>query len=289
MRALSAGFWVRDPTVLLLVALALALTPDAGAPHPRAHIDADRFTIDSKSHLAVYTGHAKVVRESTTITCERIEATYLEGHSGDDAIDRITATGNVEATDGDRWARGDQAVYENATGVLTATGNPRARQGNKEVEGEVVTFTTGIDKVVVTRARTRAEDEKAQGADRKVFIDADLLTLDQQRSTALWHGHVRARRGKTLITAPDLTAHYDDKGQVTRIEGRNGVEAFDGDRQARGQRADYDAVTGRMVLTGHPEARQGANWMKGSRITYVSGTNTTEVDNVVQEIEVKKK
>jgi lipopolysaccharide transport protein LptA len=274
--------------VVHLTALLLAAaSPDAGIllARPLA-ISADHFEILNKQHNAVYQGHAKVIRDSTTMTCDELTIEYV----GDKDVSRILARGNVEAVDGDRWAAGDTADFDNHTGVLVVRGNPRARQGHREVEGEEVTFTTGIDRLFVTKAHTRMEDDKTPGANKKVAIDADTLTLDEQKNLATWRGHVRARRGDTLLLGPELVATYDEQGVVTRVEGHQGVEAFEGDRWARGKHAVYDVASGVLVCTGNPEARQGkGNKMSGSKVTFRSGSDLLEVENAKSIIQVDKK
>ena len=167
--------------------------------------------------------------------------------------------------------------------------DPQARQGKREVVGETVTFTTGIDRVVVTKPRTRVQDEQKGPASGAIAIDADLLTLEGARSFATWSGHVKARRAKTTLTAPELTAHYDEAGVITRVQAKGGVEATEGDKWAKGQRADYDALKGVLVVTGKPEAKQGKSRMKGTKVTFFSGSDFIEVENATTVIEVEKK
>lgn len=269
---------------MLSLALSLALAaPDAGALLSRpVEIRADKLELDNKQQRATYTGNAKAVRDTTTLTCDRIEV-QLSARE----VQRITARGNVVAIDGDREARGDEADYDNGTGVLTVRGNPRGKQGNREITGEQLTFTTGIDRLTVTKAKTRVEDPK--DADKLVAIDADLLVLENPKSIATWKGNVRARRGNMLLTAPELTAHYDEHGAITRLEARGGVEATEADRWARGQRADYDVARGVLVVTGKPEAREGKTRMKGTKVTFLSGRNFLEVENATTVFEVEKK
>ncbi|MEW5742456.1 MAG: LptA/OstA family protein, partial [Myxococcota bacterium] len=120
-------------------------------------------------------------------------------------------------------------------------------------------------------------------------IDADRLVLDQQRNVASWTGHVRVTRGPTLITAPELIAHSDERGEITRVQAKGGVEATERDRWARGQRADYDVKRGVLVVTGNPEARQGKNRMRGSKVTFLPGADFIEVENATTVIEVAPK
>ncbi len=271
-------------TSLLLAALLAA--PDAGAVLSRpVEVTAEKLEVLNKEQRAVYSGRARAVRDSTTLTCDRLEVLYGANRE----VTRILARGNVEAVDGDRWARGDEADFDNQTGVLVVRGSPQARQGKREVAGDEVTFTTGVDRLVVTKARTRVEDEQAAGAEQRVLIDADTLTLESARNQAVWRGHVRARRGATTLTAPELTAFYEEDGTVTRVEARGGVEATEKDRWARGQRAVYEVKPGVLVVTGKPEAKQGRNRMRGTKVTFKTGSDVVEVENAVTVLEVERK
>ncbi|MCC6337818.1 MAG: hypothetical protein IT380_27965 [Myxococcales bacterium] len=268
----------------LLVSLCLS-APDAGALLARpVELRADRLEVANKELRATYSGHANAVRDGVTLTCDRLEV-QLDAHR---EVKTITASGEVVVVDGDRRATGDTASWDNASGVLVVTGHPTARQGTREVEGEKVTFTTGVDRVEIEKARTRVEATDG-GTGGAVAIDADRLVLEQQRNVATWSGHVRVTRGATVLTAPEITAHYDERGEITRVQAKGGVEAAERDRWARGQRADYDVKRGVLVVTGNPEARQGKNRMKGSKVTFLPGTDFVEVENATTVIDVAPK
>ncbi len=260
--------------------LALAALPDGGLLARPVEISADSLEVRNKEHRALYRGHAKAIRDSTTLTCDELEVQYGDGKD----VSRILAHRNVEATDGERWARGDEADYDNVTGVLVVRGHPLARQGVREVEGELVTFTTGTDTVVVTKAKTRSQ-ENAQ----RLAIDADTLTLENPASLATWRGHVRARKGPTLLLAPLVVAHYDESGAVSHVEAHGGIETTEADRWAKGRDATYDVKTGVLVVTGNPEARQGKTHVKGTRVTFTTGQDVIDVEHATTVIEVEKK
>ena len=266
--------------ISLLVTLLLA-APDAGAPASPVAVSADKLDYFKKESRALYKGHAVARRDTMTLTCDELEAFFAT--SGE--IDRIVARGNVYAIDGDRQVWGDEAEFINQTGVLTMKGKPHGKQGPREVEGELVTVVTGIDRVVVTRARTRVKEPK----DQRVAIDADLMTLEGLKNEAKWTGHVRAVKGKTTLLAPELTANYDEQGDIDRVHARGGVEVTEGDRWARGQNADYDVPKGQLVVTGKPQARQGKTRMTGTKVTFFSGSEFLEVENAKTVIEVDKK
>ena len=268
----------------MLLALLLATPADAGLLARPLEVSADKLELLNREGKAIYSGHAKAIRDSTTVTCETLTVFYGAGRE----VDRIEAAGHVDALDGDRHATGETAAYDNHTGVLVVRGDPRGQFGARTVRGQLVTFTTGLDRVEVLKPKTVAPNESAANG-ATVEIDADRLVNEGTKSTAVWTGNVRARRGPTLLKAPELTAHYDGTGVVTRVEGRGGVEATDGDKWAKGEKADYDNARGVLVVTGHPEATQGKNRMRGSKVTFVTGKDTIEVEDAVTVMQVEKK
>jgi len=272
--------------LLALLSVAAKPTPDAGTLFSRpAQITASHFQVLNKDLKLEYTRDVKVVRDTLTMTCDRLIVEYGADHE----VTRMLARGNVEAVDQGRWARGDEADYDNNTGVLVIRGNPQARQGKREVTGDLVTFVNGSEQVVVTKAKTRVENQLDGGAVDKIAIDADSLLLDDRQSLATWTGHVKAKRADTTMVAPKMTATYDDQGAITRIEGMGGVEATQGNKWAKGQHADYDAQRGVLVVTGNPEARQDRNRMRGTKVIFYQGSDLLEVENVTSIIEVEKK
>lgn len=259
----------------------LLSSSDAGVFARPVEVSADKLEIFKKESRALYSGHAKAVRDTLTLTCDTIEVRF----SARNEVERIIASGHVEAVDGDRHAWGDQAVFENATGVLTVTGNPRGQQGAREVEGEIVTFVTGSEQLTVTRARTRVQEPKNQ----RVTIDADELLMRSRDNEAVWTGHVRATKEKTLLLAPTLTATWGADGEINRIKARGGVEVTEGDRWARGREADYDVSKGVLVVTGKPQARQNGTRLRGTRVTFFTASEFLEVENATTIIEGGKK
>lgn len=261
--------------------LSLLLAADAGVLAARpVTVTADKLELFNRENRAVYTGHAKAVRDGLTLTCQRLEVFLTPARD----VERLVATGDVVAVEGEREARGDEAEFSNVTGLLTVRGSPRGRQGHREVDGELVTFTTGDERLVVTKPKTRV----AQPGEERLTIDADLLTLENPKAEARWTGKVRAVRGKLTLLTPELLATYDDAGSVTRVQARGGVEATEGDRWVRGQRGDYDVGKGVLVITGKPEARQGKSRLKGTKVTLRVGTELLEVENATTVIDTSR-
>jgi lipopolysaccharide transport protein LptA len=272
-------------TLVAAAVISAAPHPDAGAPLHNAVISAELGTFEHKRHRGTYTGHVKVLRDTLTLTCDSLEAFFDD----DDKVVRTLATGHVVAIDGEREAHSDTADYDNVTGVLVAHGKPWARQGKREVEGEEITFVTGSDTLLVKKARTRAPDEKAPKAGQFITIDADTLVLEQQKAVAVWKGHVKAIRGPTVLTAPELEATWNEAGEITHLTGRGGVDAVEPTRRAHGQHAEFDVEKGILVVTGKPEAQQGNNHLEGRKVTFFPNTDFVSVEDATSVFQVEKK
>lgn len=138
--------------------------PDAGTQKPVApaefkhpvEITADKFEIRGKSQDATWVGHVKAIRGTTTLTCDRLVAHYTQAQE----ITHIQCLGNVEAQDGDKWAKGEKADFDNQAGVLVVTGSPEARQGQNHMKGTQVTFYVGKDLIEVQNAQIIFESQK---------------------------------------------------------------------------------------------------------------------------------
>ncbi len=128
-------------------------------------MDCDRGRMEGSSQRFVCTGHVKMVRNTTTLTCDRSIGHYL----GKDAtqITRLECFGNVEAVDGDRWARGDHADYDTQKEVLVLTGNPEARQGTNTMKGDRVVFYVDTDLIEVERVKGVLESKGKEPGQKK--------------------------------------------------------------------------------------------------------------------------
>ncbi len=110
-----------------------------------------------------------------------------------------------------------------------------------------------------------------------VEITAKLIT--GERNSATFTGDVRVKHRTLDLRCDKMVAFYTGAREVTRVECTGGVQAQDGDRFARGERAEYDVPSGVLVVTGSPEARQGGTYMTGTRVRLTLGSERLEVEN----------
>jgi lipopolysaccharide export system protein LptA len=145
-----------------------ASSPDGGFRNP-VDIQCDRGRMDGSRQQLVCVGHVKVKRNTTDISCDRLIAYYANRDVNE--VKRFECIGNVEAVDGDRWARGDYADFNNEKEILVITGNPQARQGNNSMRGSKVTFYVTSDLMDVENVtgtlESKGQDEKRKEKKKK--------------------------------------------------------------------------------------------------------------------------
>lgn len=112
-----------------------------------------------------------------------------------------------------------------------------------------------------------------------LLIDADHLKVEGKKQEATWRGHVKVTRGPTHIFCNRLLAYYTEQQEVRRVQCFGNVEVISEDKWAKGDQADFDNITGILVVTGNPEAKQGANHVRGTKVTFSVDEDTIEVDN----------
>ncbi|WIG95100.1 LptA/OstA family protein [Myxococcus sp. SDU36] len=112
-----------------------------------------------------------------------------------------------------------------------------------------------------------------------VQIKGDNVTF--QKSQATLTGNVKVKHRTLDLDCDRMTANYTPQREVTRVVCTGGVKAVDGDRMARGERAEYDVPSGVLVVTGSPEARQGTTHMRGTKVRLTLGNERLEVENAV--------
>lgn len=150
-----------------IVAAALSVKPaqaepprDAGSaafeaegPKRPVRIRAPHFKIFGKESRAVYSGGVVATRDDTRLTCRELTAYY----DAQGQVRRLVCVGDVVATDGDKWARGQRATFDNVGAILEVTGKPEARQGPNRARGTLVRFYVGTDVLEVIDADTEFE------------------------------------------------------------------------------------------------------------------------------------
>ncbi|MGH7817357.1 MAG: lipopolysaccharide transport periplasmic protein LptA, partial [Candidatus Binatia bacterium] len=109
-------------------------------------ITADWMEADQAKNSITYKGRVVTVQNAMTMRSETLTAYYDPETK---QMKQIIAEGKVNATQGDRVASGEKAVFDDKSKTVTLTGNPVMRQGNNQVAGVKVIYFTEQDRSIV--------------------------------------------------------------------------------------------------------------------------------------------
>src|SRR6266404_8878487 len=110
------------------------------------YITADWMEVDQTKNTITYKGRVVTVQTEMTMRSETLTA-YIDPETK--KMKQIVAEGKVNATQGDRVATGDKAVFDDTAKTVTLTGNPIMRQGNNQISGSRVIYFVENDRAVV--------------------------------------------------------------------------------------------------------------------------------------------
>ena len=109
------------------------------------YITADWMEVDQKQNTITYKGRVVTIQNDMTMRSETLTAYYDPEMK---QMKQIVAEGKVNATQGNRVATGDKAVFDDQAKTVTLTGSPVMRQGNSQVSGVKVVYFIEKDKAI---------------------------------------------------------------------------------------------------------------------------------------------
>ena len=98
-------------------------------------ITSDQMIADYKRTSVTFRGHVRAVQCDLVLTADELTAEY--GQDGA-SIATIVALGDVKVLQGDRMARGEEAVFQGEDRTITLVGSPVLAQGKNEIRGEKI-------------------------------------------------------------------------------------------------------------------------------------------------------
>jgi lipopolysaccharide transport protein LptA len=109
------------------------------------YITADWMEVDQTKNTIVYKAQVVTVQTDMTMRSEILTA-YIDPETK--KMKQIIAEGKVNATQGNRVATGEKAVFDDTEKTVTLTGSQVLRQGNSQVSGVKIIYYTEQDKSV---------------------------------------------------------------------------------------------------------------------------------------------
>jgi lipopolysaccharide export system protein LptA len=102
-----------------------------------------------------------------------------------------------------------------------------------------------------------------------IDITSDTVEADQKQNTVTFKGNVVAKQEDVTLYGNTLVIIYDpDTKKLKEIIAIGNVKVVQLDRRATGQKATFDQDKNKVVLDGDAVVREGANVIRGERITF---------------------
>ncbi|UCH22437.1 MAG: lipopolysaccharide transport periplasmic protein LptA [Deltaproteobacteria bacterium] len=123
------------------------LTAGKPSQNGKIYITADKLVSDNDTQSAEFMGNVKATQGTTVITADRLKIYYSVPEktdrpiAGEEAIQKIIASGKVSIRFGDILAKTKQAVYTKETRTIVLTGpNSTIEDGNNSIAGSTITL-----------------------------------------------------------------------------------------------------------------------------------------------------
>jgi lipopolysaccharide export system protein LptA len=102
-----------------------------------------------------------------------------------------------------------------------------------------------------------------------IDITSDTVEGDQKQNTVTFKGNVVAKQEDITLYANAVVVVYDpDTRQLKEIVATGNVKVVQLDRRATGQKVTFDQDKNKVILDGDAVIREGANVIRGERITF---------------------
>ncbi|MBI1940648.1 MAG: hypothetical protein HYS33_03970, partial [Acidobacteria bacterium] len=238
------------------------------------------------SEVLVLTGGPQLRDSDTRVLAERmtfdLRADTAEGIGKVRSTHSENAAARAEPTN----VLADRVVAKRKSEFLHYEGNVRAWRGTDVVEASSLDVYRAERRVasgagvrtshLQTASRVPgAPPGKSQNEKRPVTVQADRLEYFDQGSKASYRGHVRLLAENTTLEADRVDVYFlsgkDSRGaEVDRAVAEGDVKVRQPSRRATGERAEYFAGEGKILLTGGPPTLRDEEkgFTTGQRLTF---------------------
>jgi len=164
-------------TIVALCLFTLAVPMMAAEKQAPIQVEADHMLSDQNNSSVFFSGKVEAKQDEILINSDEMTVYYKSGEQakGDDKgmdVQRILAKGNVEITETEWVATGDEAEYFTDLRKVIITGNTKVWQDNNLVTGDKFIMYLDEGKSIVERS-------KKEGERVKVFFYPDSEKKDE--------------------------------------------------------------------------------------------------------------
>ena len=122
----------------------------------------------------------------------------------------------------------------------------------------------------------------APAADATIYLEADQVDIDDKQGISIYVGNVKLTRGGMTITSDKMTVYRDKKDLKkviavgTPVHLRQVATATSKEMTGEGQRIEYDAQNGELLLNENAKLHQESNEFTGNFIRYNVNSETVK-------------
>jgi lipopolysaccharide export system protein LptA len=125
--------------------------------------------------------------------------------------------------------------------------------------------------------------------DQPVYLEADSVLVDEQKSQSIYTGHVQVRQGSMELLADQVRVHhYPDRRpeHITAVGSparyRQAIKRQKEDVHGEALHIEYDADKGELTLVGKAVLYQGKDTFRNDRIIYDRATGEVKAGAIAQ-------
>jgi len=114
--------------------------------------------------------------------------------------------------------------------------------------------------------------------------DGNAIMYNKEKRSVC-KGHVKISRDDLLVTCDSILFFYEDEGRLKKAFCVDHVQMKNKDGSAVSEKAEWDAISQQLILTGHPILYQNKNEIRGNVIVYDMQNDQYEVQKIRARLE----
>lgn len=137
----------------------------------------------------------------------------------------------------------------------------------------------------IASAQTQLGFGAAGDTSAPIEVNSDQLSVDQADGSAVFDGNVRIAQNEMRLSATQVKVHYDEAGeQISRLEATGQVLLVSGEDTAEAEAADYDVVSGTIMMRGNVMLLRGPAVVTSDRMQVDLTSGTARLDGNVRTV-----
>lgn len=231
----------------------------------------DELVFEYKNKLATFYDNVRISKGKSTIFCDKLSIFFA---SGIQDVDRLIASGNVLASDGEKTAKGESLSWDTKDQVAILDDDPFAEffNNNLTISATKIKFFKEQSKMEVPVSgqltTTAKKPETERGAPTFPGQELDMqniiitwkgqMLFSQETNQAVFEKEVVVDKEETKLYCDKLVITHDEEGTLKNLVATHNVHLIekqeDSQREAKGDKVIWTAQGNYTELYGNPMA-----------------------------------